>query len=65
MMQTKKDKACVGCRHYVHISSTWLCNYREDENRKRPCPPGERCTVKKTGNLKRLGCPDGDRGDHE
>lgn len=58
-MMFKKDKACAGCRHYVRISSTWMCNYWEDENRKRPCPPGAQCTVKKGGTLKRVSYPDG------
>lgn len=42
------DKHCVGCKYYYMISETLCyCSYIFQEDKRRPCPPGKDCTVKK------------------
>lgn len=42
------EKYCKDCYYWTGInSSCFCCNYIFYENRKRPCPPGEGCTVKR------------------
>ena len=42
------DPHCDGCEYYtkVGVSTTYVCDYILVEGHKRPCPPGEKCTVK-------------------
>lgn len=45
---------CDGCVYMGIVSGQMpCCNYIFMEDRKRPCPPGDRCTVKKTGKYKK------------
>jgi uncharacterized Fe-S cluster-containing MiaB family protein len=42
-----QDKHCKGCYHYRHgISNVYMCSYIFDVGKRRPCPPGKKCTVK-------------------
>jgi hypothetical protein len=39
---------CDGCNYYYGLyHNTKCCNYLLDTNRRRPCPFGQGCTVKK------------------
>ena len=39
---------CAGCLHfYGRYHNNKCCNYLFDTGHKRPCPPGEECTVKR------------------
>lgn len=39
---------CAGCFHWRGWSENSICcNYIFDEDRRRPCPPGAECTVKR------------------
>ena len=41
------DHPCAGCLHfYGAYKDNRCCNYILDTGKKRPCPPGEGCTVK-------------------
>lgn len=40
------DKDCIGCYHYRAFSTANLmCHYMFDTGKKRPCDPGNGCTV--------------------
>ena len=43
-----KDKFCDDCYYCVNFRSGGMrcCNYLIMTNQRRPCPPGEGCTVK-------------------
>lgn len=42
------DEECMGCFYYGTICDNLrYCSYILVENRRRPCPPGKGCTVKK------------------
>lgn len=42
------DRPCVGCLHfYGACDNNLCCNYIFDVGKRRPCPPGEKCTVKR------------------
>lgn len=42
------DHYCEGCEHfYSYYLVNRCCNYIFDTGHKRPCPPGQGCTVKK------------------
>ena len=50
------DKNCSDC-HWVSLitgNHYWCCNYLIRTDKKRPCPPGEGCTVKVRVKRKRL-----------
>lgn len=63
-MQNKQDAqqsirrkylpGCFGCKYYFggHEESL-VCNYWDVVGRKRPCPPGEACTVRVEKKRKR------------
>lgn len=43
-----RDHPCTGCYHWRGENYGALsCNYIFDVGHRRPCEPGERCTVKK------------------
>lgn len=43
-----KKHPCEGCRYfYGFYANTRCCNYIFVTGKKRPCPPGEECTVRK------------------
>lgn len=42
------DKHCLGCWYYAKIcESIYCCSYLDREDKRRPCPPGKNCTVRK------------------
>lgn len=42
------DKHCIGCKYYAGISECiYYCSYFIKEDKRRPCPPGKGCTVRK------------------
>lgn len=48
MAEWHGDKHCVGCYFYRCICTGWVgCHYILLTGKKRPCPPGKDCTVKK------------------
>ena len=47
--QQRMQKNCRGCFYH----SGWSCDYILLEKRRRPCPPGDGCTVRKTRGLSR------------
>lgn len=54
--QEKKEESCKGCIHYRPIvdgsvDGIRCCHYILDTGRVRPCPGGEECTVKETGEM--------------
>ena len=41
---------CEGCKYFGgHSKGAKCCNYIFDEDKRRPCPPGSKCTVKVVG----------------
>ena len=47
-MERVKKHPCDGCDHfYGAYLQGKMCNYIFDMGRRRPCEPGEKCTVKK------------------
>lgn len=44
--------ACTGCTYFSE--STKTCDYLLMTERRRPCPPGIDCTVKRTPEVKRI-----------
>ncbi len=40
---------CKGCAYAVRLSGDWCCDYLNLTGRRRPCPPGEECTVRAEG----------------
>lgn len=47
--------SCKGCAYAVCLSGEWYCDYLQIVGHRRPCPPGEGCTVRKEGNLTKKG----------
>lgn len=43
-----KKHPCEGCIYLSKVDCMPCCNYIFMENKRRPCPPGEGCTVKVT-----------------
>ena len=47
------DEYCCGCIYLTRIDPSiaeiMACDYIEATNKRRPCPAGKGCTVKKTG----------------
>lgn len=41
-------KYCEGCDYWYCDNNVKCCNYIFEEDRRRPCPPGKGCTVRKT-----------------
>ncbi len=41
------SKQCEGCAYAVLLSHDWCCDYLSLTGHRRPCPPGEACTVRK------------------
>lgn len=53
-MGKRVSNPCKGCVHLHYITDTMpYCSYIFDTGKKRPCPPGEGCTVKLTLKKKR------------
>lgn len=54
-MENKCDKFCHDCVYMGVVESGYIpmCNYIFMEDKRRPCPPGEGCTVKKIGKYKK------------
>ena len=45
---TTIDKHCRGCKYYIKIhEGVFYCSYLFQEDKRRPCPPGKGCTVKR------------------
>lgn len=38
--------SCKGCAYAVPLSGEWYCDYLSITGHRRPCPPGEGCTVR-------------------
>lgn len=38
---------CEGCAYWYCDNNVKCCNYIFEEDRRRPCPPGKGCTVRK------------------
>ena len=47
--------SCKGCAYAAQLSGAWCCDYLQIVGPRRPCPPGEGCTVRKTANLTKKG----------
>ena len=47
--------SCKGCAYAVYLSGAWCCDYLQIAGHRRPCPPGEDCTVRKAANLTKKG----------
>ncbi len=47
--------SCKGCAYTVLLSGVWCCDYLQIIGHRRPCPPGEGCTVRKAANLTKKG----------
>lgn len=43
----KMQRDCKGCYYF----SGWSCDYILFEKKRRPCPPGSRCTVKSSRRI--------------
>ena len=41
------QRSCKGCYYY----SGWSCDYILFEKHRRPCPPGDQCTVKSSKRI--------------
>lgn len=52
---TYDNQYCAGCIYYG--TSTLTCDYILLEDRRRPCPPGKGCTVKRTKRRRRVRKP--------
>ena len=51
---TLLGKPCGGCIYYYGPSEgTICCNYLLDTGKRRPCPPGKDCTVRKSRRNKK------------
>ncbi len=42
--------SCKGCAYAVLLSGDWCCDYLGVTGHRRPCPPGEGCTVRAEGD---------------
>lgn len=47
--------SCKGYAYAALLSGTWCCDYLSMTGHRRPCPPGESCTVRKEGDLTKKG----------
>lgn len=47
--------SCKGCAYAALLSGAWCCDYLSVTGHRRPCPPGEGCTVRKEGDLTKKG----------
>lgn len=47
--------SCEGCAYAIKLGGEWYCDYLSMTGRRRPCPPGEGCTVRKEGDLTKKG----------
>ncbi len=47
--------SCKGFAYAVLLSGAWCCDYLQIVGHRRPCPPGEGCTVRKAANLTKKG----------
>ena len=47
--------SCKGCAYAVYLSGAWCCDYLQIVGHRRPCPPGEGCTVRKAANVTKKG----------
>lgn len=47
--------SCEGCFYAVLLSGAWCCDYLLMTGRRRPCPPGEGCTVREKADLTKKG----------
>lgn len=47
--------SCEGCVYAVLLSGAWCCDYLLMTGHRRPCPPGEDCTVRKEGDYTKKG----------
>ena len=47
--------SCKGCAYAVYLSGAWCCDYLQIAGHRRPCPPGEDCTVREAANLTKKG----------
>ena len=53
-LPTTVDKYCIGCKYYTEIYlKLHYCSYLFREGKRRPCPAGKGCTVKKKGKPKK------------
>lgn len=43
----RQDHPCYGCIYFFGSEGVECCNYIFMEDKRRPCPPGKDCTVKK------------------
>ncbi|MCD7755514.1 MAG: hypothetical protein LUJ09_04175 [Firmicutes bacterium] len=51
---TRKNQPCSGCAYYYGNSeSDVCCNYLLKTGKRRPCPPGKDCTVRKVSRNKK------------
>ena len=48
---------CRGCIYVTNIGTMLVCDYLLRTGRRRPCPPAEQCTEKKTKKARRRGVP--------
>lgn len=51
----RSKMSCKGCVYAVLLSGAWCCDYLQIVGHRRPCPPGEDCTVRKAANLTKKG----------
>lgn len=47
--------SCKGCVYAALLSGAWCCDYLGVTGHRRPCPPGEGCTVRKEGGFTKKG----------
>ncbi len=47
--------SCKGCAYAMLLSGAWGCDYLSITGHRRPCLPGEDCTVRKEGDLTKKG----------
>lgn len=47
--------SCKGCAYAALLSGAWCCDYLSMTGHRRPCLPGEGCTVRKEGDLTKKG----------
>lgn len=43
--------SCKGCAYAAFVGGMWCCDYLLLTGRRRPCPPGKDCTVRKKADL--------------
>ena len=48
------DETCEGCMYYAQVNRLdWFCNYYFKTDKRRPCPAGKGCTVRREKRRKR------------